>query len=67
MIKTRGKNQKSNKNVNLNPEQDNEPAKLTGMAAELAGEPVVLAEEQAETESQVSNMTEPRGRRNTMT
>lgn len=48
MIKTRGKNRKSNKNADLNLEQDNEPAKLTGKAAELAGEPTVMAEELAE-------------------
>lgn len=48
MIKTRGKNRKSNKKANLNLEQDNKPSKLIGMAAELAGEPNVLAEELAE-------------------
>lgn len=48
MIKTKGKNRKSNKNADLNPEQDNEPAKLTGKADELAGEPTVMAEELVE-------------------
>lgn len=38
MIKTRGKHRKSNKNADLNLEQDNAPAKLEGELAELAEE-----------------------------
>ena len=38
MIKTRGRNRKSTKNADLNLEQDNEPAKLAGVLAELAEE-----------------------------
>ena len=38
MDKTRGKNRKSNKNADINFEQDNEPAKLTREPRGLAGE-----------------------------